>query len=83
MPQMIDPDRGVDERHFTDLPLRLRTGRSAGSEAPSSASRTARFPCDQRPNPRRTREVFSLMPVSLAALRTISSSIFNVVSYAQ
>jgi hypothetical protein len=77
--KVIHPHRGIYQGHAL-LPCRLLgTGSKAGSEAPSSARRRALSVAISASSPFRTREVFSVTPVSFAALFNRSSSIFNVV----
>src|SRR3989337_350220 len=80
--KVFDPHRGVHQCHFelAELPeRRLRTERSRFSVPPSSAKRRALSREIKASSPRRTSEVFSLTPVSLAAWRKMESSILSVV----
>jgi hypothetical protein len=77
-PEMVYPDRSIDENH-QDRVWRRRTRRSFGSEPPSFASRRALSTDIKASSPNRTNEVFSWTPVRLAALSRRTSSMFNVV----
>src|SRR5438093_159579 len=77
--QMVDPDRGVDQRHATRPPRRLRIRDNRFSVPPSWARRRALSRAMSASSPIRTRAVFSEIPVSLAAWRRSASSMFRVV----
>jgi hypothetical protein len=79
-PEMIDPNRGIDENHGDQAVGRLRgMGRSFFSVPPSLASRRLLSRAINASSPRRTRAVFSLIPVSCDAFLMIWSSMFSVV----
>ena len=64
-PEMIDPNRGIDENHGDQAAGRLRgMGRSFFSVPPNLASRRLLSREIRASSPRRTRVVFSLIPVS-------------------
>ena len=77
--EMLNPHRGINEDHATRPGRRRRTGVSLGSLPPSPASRLALSLATKASRPKRTSEVFSEIPVSLAALRSSSSSMLSVV----
>jgi len=77
--KMLNPNRCIDQNHAGRLARRLRIGRSPFSVPPSSAKRRALSFDIKASRPRRTREVFSLIPVSLAAWRNKESSMLSVV----
>lgn len=76
---MLNPNRRVDQNHAGWPRRRLRIGRSPFSVPPSSAKRRALALAIRASNPRRTSEVFSLTPVSLAACRKRESLMLSVV----
>jgi hypothetical protein len=79
-PKMINPNRGIDKDHGDQTAGLLRgMGRSFFSVPPSLASRRLLSRAISASNPRLTRAVFSLIPVTWDAFFKISSSIFSVV----
>jgi hypothetical protein len=78
-PEMIDPDRRVDEDHTIGSVRRRGTGWSSFMDPPRAARRRALSRAIRVSSPRRTRDVFSRMPVSSAAVRRRVSSMFRVV----
>jgi len=78
--EMLDPNRGVYKDHARRrVRRRLRISRSCLSVPPRLAKRRALSLAMRVSSPKRTNEVFSLTPVSLAASRRRESSIFSVV----
>jgi len=77
--EVLDPHGGVNENHAAWLERRRRTDRRAFSVPPRSARRRALSLAMRASSPRRTREVFSLTPVSWDARWRRESSIFSVV----
>ncbi len=77
--EVMDPNRGVDEDHAVLLDRRRRMGRSPFSLPPSWARRRALSRAMRASRPRWIRAVFSLIPVSLAARRSMESSMLSVV----
>ena len=78
--EMIDPNRGINKDHGDQAAGLLRgMGRSFFSVPPSMASRRLLSRAINASNPRLTRAVFSLIPVSWDAFFKVSSSIFRVV----
>lgn len=79
LPQVLNPNRCIDQRHYAAGGRRRGIGRIFFSVPPSAAKRRALSSAMRASKPRRTKAVFSVMPVSLAAFSSRSSSMFNVV----
>ena len=77
--EMVHPDRRVDQDHPRCPDRLLRIGASDVSVPPSSASRRALSRATSASRPARTSDVFSWIPVSLAARLRSASSMFSVV----
>jgi len=81
LPQMVDPDRCIDEDHFGFLQPGLRRGatRALRSEPPSTASFFAASRAISASRPIRTSSVFLRMPVRREAVEIALSSMLRVV----
>src|SRR5580765_3896227 len=77
--EMLNPNRSVDQNHARLRGRRLRIRRSCFSVPPRFAKRRALSLAIRASSPRRTNEVFSFTPVSLAASCSRESSILSVV----
>jgi len=78
-PQVIDPDRRVNEDHATRRGRRRRIAFKRGSVPPSRASRRALSRAIKASRPMRTSAVFLETPVRRAARRMRDGSMFKVV----
>ena len=78
-PKMFYPHRGVHQNHAEPPERRLGTVRRRRSVPPSAASRRALSREINASRPSRTSLVFCVTPVSSAARRRTTSSIFRVV----
>lgn len=79
LPEMFDPDRCVDQCRHDDGARRRGIGRRPFSDPPKAAKRRALSSAISASRPRRTRAVFSFMPVNRAAFSSNSSSMLMVV----
>jgi hypothetical protein len=77
--ELLDPHRSVHESHAGLARRRLGIGRSCFSVPARLAKRRALSLETKASSPRRTREVFSSTPVSVAARRKRASSMLSVV----
>jgi hypothetical protein len=80
-PQMVDPDRCIDEDHFEYLQPGLRRGatRALRSEPPRTASFLAASRAIRASRPMRTSSVFLRTPVRREAVEIALSSMLRVV----
>jgi len=78
-PEMVHPDRGVDQRHAERRLRRRRGARRDFCVPPSAARRSALARAIKASMPACKRAVFSLIPVNRRARSRRSSSRFNVV----
>lgn len=78
-PEMLDPHRGVYEDHGRIEPRLRRTRARPFSEPPSRASRRALSRAISASRPKRTKAVFSAIPVNREAFCRSAESMFNVV----
>ncbi len=77
--EVLDPYRSIGKNHASSPGLLRLTGLRFLSVPPSAAKRRALSREINASSPKRTKEVFSSTPVSLAALRSRLSSMFSVV----
>lgn len=84
MPQMIDPDRGIDKNHIASQPdRRLEIGSSPGSLPPRAARRRALSRSIRAFRPSRSNADFSCTPVNVTARSNNRSSMVRVVRISQ